>query len=196
MDSPLPENRSNLLVYVAAAAGVFALILGIVALMQISKVKRQVGTADIAKLESDVASAVTSASTAARDASTANSQNNPAIRALTTTMQREIGNELTSIRSEIQRVEELTRQAPNRSPAVAAGGNGGGSAGGGGGGGAATATPGQLDAEGMYVIKSGDLLGKIAQQFGVSLAELLAANPGVDPRRLQVGQKIVIPQQR
>ncbi|MCZ6673490.1 MAG: LysM domain-containing protein [Verrucomicrobia bacterium] len=44
-----------------------------------------------------------------------------------------------------------------------------------------------------YVIQSGDTFGKIAKNFGMSLDKLLTANPGVQPRYLSVGQKIVIP---
>ena len=44
------------------------------------------------------------------------------------------------------------------------------------------------------VIQSGDTLGKVASSFGISLDKLLAANPGVQPRYLRVGQKIVIPE--
>jgi LysM repeat protein len=47
---------------------------------------------------------------------------------------------------------------------------------------------------GSYVIKSGDSFAKVSSQSGVSLQKLLDANPGVDPKRLQIGQTIVIPQ--
>jgi LysM repeat protein len=47
---------------------------------------------------------------------------------------------------------------------------------------------------GSYVIKSGDSFAKVASQSGVLLQKLLDANPGVDPKRLQIGQTIVIPQ--
>ena len=47
--------------------------------------------------------------------------------------------------------------------------------------------------EGIYRIQSGDTLSAIAKRFGVSLNQLLAANPTVNPRALQIGQKIVIP---
>ena len=46
-----------------------------------------------------------------------------------------------------------------------------------------------------YVIQSGDMLAEVAKNFGVSLDKLLAANPGVQPRYLRVGQKIAIPAQ-
>jgi LysM repeat protein len=47
--------------------------------------------------------------------------------------------------------------------------------------------------EGVYAIQSGDTLSKVAKKFGVSLSALMAANPTVNPRALQIGQKIVIP---
>jgi LysM repeat protein len=44
-----------------------------------------------------------------------------------------------------------------------------------------------------YVVVKGDTLGKIARKNGVTLKALEAANPGVVPTRLKVGQKISIP---
>jgi LysM repeat protein len=44
-----------------------------------------------------------------------------------------------------------------------------------------------------YVVQSGDIPETIAAQFGITTQELLAANPGVNPNNLQVGQVLVIP---
>lgn len=44
-----------------------------------------------------------------------------------------------------------------------------------------------------YTIKAGDTLYAIARTFGISLDALLAANPGVDPNRLSIGQVICVP---
>ena len=44
-----------------------------------------------------------------------------------------------------------------------------------------------------YVIASGDTLGAIAHRNGLSLKALLEANPGVNPKKLKVGQKVQIP---
>jgi LysM repeat protein len=44
-----------------------------------------------------------------------------------------------------------------------------------------------------YVVVHGDTLGKIAKSHGVTLAALNAANPGVVPARLKIGQKLTIP---
>lgn len=45
----------------------------------------------------------------------------------------------------------------------------------------------------IYVVVQGDTLSVIAQRHGVSLAALLAANPGVQPAALSVGTELVIP---
>jgi LysM repeat protein len=42
----------------------------------------------------------------------------------------------------------------------------------------------------VYVIQRGDTLARIARQFGISLADLMAINPDVYPARLTVGQEI------
>jgi len=48
-------------------------------------------------------------------------------------------------------------------------------------------------AERTYIIVSGDTFGKVASRFDVPLQAILDANPDADPRRLRIGQKIVIP---
>jgi len=44
-----------------------------------------------------------------------------------------------------------------------------------------------------YVVVRGDTLGKIAKKNGVTLGALKDANPGVEPTKLKVGQKLNIP---
>jgi LysM repeat protein len=44
-----------------------------------------------------------------------------------------------------------------------------------------------------YVVVHGDTLAKIAKKNGVTLSALKAANPGVEPTKLKVGQKLTIP---
>ena len=44
-----------------------------------------------------------------------------------------------------------------------------------------------------YTIRQGDTFYKLSQQFGVSVEDLMRANPGVDPNNLQIGQVICIP---
>lgn len=54
-----------------------------------------------------------------------------------------------------------------------------------------TSTPSSLGQ--TYTVKSGDIPETIAAQFGITTQELLAANPGVNPTNLQVGQVLIIP---
>ena len=190
MDTPLSDNRSsNLLVYAVLIAAVIALVLGIASLVQISKVKKQLGDVDVAGLSARVDAAEAKAGTASTDARSANNN----VRNLQTAMEREIGTQLADIRGNITRIEDLAKQAAERTASLsarparvegAATTSGPASAG---------PATGVLADDGTYVIKTGDNFGKIAAQVGATIAEIQAANPGVDPRRLRVGQKIIVP---
>ncbi len=62
--------------------------------------------------------------------------------------------------------------------------------------GAATARPafGQNESPGpQYIVQEGDTLSGIARQFGVTLDALVAANPGMNPSVLRIGQAVIIP---
>ncbi len=48
----------------------------------------------------------------------------------------------------------------------------------------------------IYVLQAGDTLLSIGRQFGVPVTALEAANPGLNPRSLQIGQPIIIPNPR
>jgi murein DD-endopeptidase MepM/ murein hydrolase activator NlpD len=45
----------------------------------------------------------------------------------------------------------------------------------------------------VYLVQSGDTLSSIAIRFNISVNDLIAANPSVDPNALAVGQQLVIP---
>jgi LysM repeat protein len=45
----------------------------------------------------------------------------------------------------------------------------------------------------FYVVQSGDSPARIAKKFKVSYADLLKVNNIEDPKKLQIGQKLVIP---
>ena len=44
-----------------------------------------------------------------------------------------------------------------------------------------------------HTVKAGETLAQIARKYGIKLDALLAANPRLDPRRLQVGQTLSLP---
>ena len=44
-----------------------------------------------------------------------------------------------------------------------------------------------------YTIRSGDTLWALAQSYGTTVDEIIKINPGIEPERLQVGQRICLP---
>jgi hypothetical protein len=44
-----------------------------------------------------------------------------------------------------------------------------------------------------YVVQKGDSPAKIAGEFGINLKMLFEANPGLNSRRFEIGQKLLIP---
>jgi LysM repeat protein len=53
--------------------------------------------------------------------------------------------------------------------------------------------PGRAALPESYVVKSGDTLGSIATELGISTDELVRANPNIDPRGLRIGQELRLP---
>ena len=47
-------------------------------------------------------------------------------------------------------------------------------------------------ADTVYEVQPGDILGAIAERHGVSMQDLIRWNPGLDPDRIRVGQRITI----
>jgi len=53
-----------------------------------------------------------------------------------------------------------------------------------------------LAGPGTHTVKAGDTLATIARARGIKVDALLQANPGINPARLQVNQKLVIPSRK
>ena len=59
--------------------------------------------------------------------------------------------------------------------------------------GSPTATP--APTQHTYRVQRGDTLGRIARQFGLTVRQVLDANPGIDdPNQIEVGDEIIIPE--
>ena len=58
------------------------------------------------------------------------------------------------------------------------------------------AEPGQTYELGVYVIAKGDTIAKIARDFQISIRDFMTINPGLDPLRLRVGQKVRVYERR
>jgi LysM repeat protein len=170
------NNSGSILPLVGVIAGALALILAIAALVQISKLNKTVAAqgdevAKIAGIDSEVKSASATASAAAADGK--------ALRAGLQNTFDSVGNEIGAVKARV-----ATLEAAQKAHVAAPGGKGGK------GGGVVTGT---VDADGNYAVAPGDTLSKIAKKFATRVDALEAENPGLDPAKLKVGQKIKIP---
>lgn len=153
--------------------GAIALLLGIFTMVKATKVEKAVTAqgdeiAKIATLESEVRSASAKSETDLRNLREAVQK---AFNDVTTTFG--------DVNAKIARMEEAMKKPAPAAPAAK--------------GGAAPAPTGVLNADGTYTVAAGDNLTRIAAKFGVRVDAILADNPGLEPTRLRVGQKIRIP---
>ncbi len=167
------NSSSSVLPLVGVIAGALALVLSATALFKLSTLQKTVTAHDEAintklpALESTVNAA--SAKTEAD------------IKSLRTGVQSaldQVGGEIGTINAKLAKMEEAMKK-----PAPAAAGGKGGK-------GVVTGT---VDADGNYSVAPGDTLAKIARKFATKIDSLETENPGLDPTKLKVGQKIKIP---
>lgn len=169
------NSSGSIMPIVGVIAGGLALVLAIVALVKLSTLQKTVaahdeGIAKIPALESQVSSAASK------------SDLEMSIKRLSENIQgvfdNQVGPEMGRIKASVAKLEE---QMAKKAAAPA------------GKGGAAAAPTGVLNPDGTYTIAAGDNLSRIATKFGVKVDAIEAENPGIDSRRLRVGQKIRIP---
>ena len=166
------NSSGSILPLVGVIAGGLALVLSIVALVKLSTLQKTVTTqgeevAKIATLETEVHSATTKAENDLKN-----------FRAGLQTTFDQVGTELGAMRAQITKVEEAMK-ARAAAPAGKAG--------------AAAAPTGVMNSDGTYSVAPGDTLSKIAKKFATRVDAIEAENPGLDPAKLRVGQKIKIP---
>lgn len=184
MDTPSSPKSGSYLGIVVGILAVIAVVLAVVALSKASSLGKKLD--DVAALAARIDSMEATVKRTSDDS--AKNVNN--LRGTYDRYFDQINTEFANLRTQINKVSLDTKEMMDKAAAGPAPKASSGAAGGSGG---PTVAPGTLASDGTYVIKGGDTLGRIASQFGVSLAELQAANPGVDSRKLHVGQKIVIP---
>ena len=165
------NSSGSILPLVGVIAGGLALVLSIVALVKLSTLQKSVAAHDEA-INSKIPALEASVSAAAAKADT----DIKGLRSGIQTALDQVGNEIGTINAKLTKIEEAMKK-----PAPVAGKGG------------AAAPTGVLNADGTYTIASGDTLSKIARKFAVRSDSIEAENPGLDPAKLRVGQKIRIP---
>ena len=164
------ESSGSPLPLVGVIAGVLGLVLGVVALVKVSNANKVI-------LEHqpkiDLVDGIKTTADAANDAATKAKSDVARLQTSTQNTVNQISEFMGGLRADVDKLKE---DAKKPAPAAAAKG-----------GGPVVAGPGE------YVIKPGDSFAKIARAQGVSLGDLQTVNPGVNPSKLQPGQKIKLP---
>ena len=164
------NSSGSVLPLVGVIAGALALVLSATALFKLSTLQKTVTAHDEAintklpALESTI-----NAAAAKTDAD---------IKSLRTGVQSaldQVGGEIGTINAKLTKIEDAMKK-----PAPAAGGKAG-------------VVTGTVDANGNYSVAPGDTISKIARKFATKIDTIEAENPGLDPTKLKVGQKIKIP---
>ncbi len=172
MDTISRENPSYLPL-AGVIVGVLALVLAAIALAKASSAGKTANehSAQLAKietLETELRNAQGVAEKAGRD-----------VTALRNSMQSafdQVALELGNVKGELVKVQEAAK-APRAAAAA----------------GAAKAAGPAVAGPDEYVVKSNDSGAKIARTHGVSLADLMAVNPGVNWNRIKPGDKLKLP---
>jgi LysM repeat protein len=168
MDTISRESNSSYLPIAGVLVGVLALIIGGVALAKVSTLNKRVPEDlqdKLVSLDSDTRNAAAAADKASKGIDSLQRSTQSAFDA--------IGPEVGALKDAVTKLQEAAK-ARAVAPKAA---HGGGEA-------AAPAGPGE------YVVKSGDTGTKIAKATGVGIGELETLNPGIDWKRLKVGQHI------
>lgn len=168
------SSSSNIVPMIGAFTGVIGLLLAVVALVQLSTVKKTQAAhgdeiAKIATIENEVRS---------QGAKVDGDMKN--LRDGVQNALNQVGTEIGTMRAQLTKMEE---EAKKRAAAPAPGAKGG----------KAVAT-GVKNADGTYTVGKGDVsLSGIARKFGTSVDAILAENPGLNPNKMHIGQKIRLP---
>ena len=172
------NNSGSILPIAGVIVGGLALVLSIVALVKLSSLQKSVAA------QADEVAKIASIETEARSASTAAAKVDADVKALRNGIQApfdQIGTAIGEIKARITVVEEAQKARAAAAPKAGKPGATGG------------AVTGTVDANGNYAVAPNDTISKIAKKFAVKVDAIEAENPGLDPTKLKVGQKIKIP---
>lgn len=165
------NSSGSILPLVGVIAAGLALVLSATALYKISTLQKTVTAqgeevAKIASIETEV-----------RNAAAKSETDMKGLRDGIQNALNSVGTEIGAMRAQITKIEEAQKA---RAVAPVKGGKPG-------------VVTGTVDANGNYAVAPGDTLSKIAKKFATRVDAIEAENPGLDPTKLKVGQKIRIP---
>lgn len=169
----ISRDNSSIMPVAGVVLGVFSLLVGGYAAIKVSSLSKAVATQEervgkIDSIESQMTSVQAGIDKAGRDINSLSRTTQDAFN----TVAADLGN----IHASITKLEEAQKR-PAPAPAAAK----------------ANGSSAPAVAGDEYVIKSGDYGAKIARAQGISLADLMAVNPGVNWNSLKPGQKIKLP---
>lgn len=162
-------NSNNMMPIVGVVLGAAALLFSIALYVKISKTEKIVAAHSeempkIATLENEVRAASAKADSDMKN-----------LRDGVQNALNQVGTEIGAMRAQVTKMEEA-----QKARAVAPGKAGG-------------APTGVRNSDGTYSIAPGDTVAKVAKKFGMRIDSIMAENPGLEPSRLRVGQKIRLP---
>lgn len=168
------SSSNNILPMVAIAIGGIGLLIGVFGMVKATKLEKALNeqTAKIQEVDSGVRGEVQRVEGKIDSSVSSLRQGVEQVLA-------QVSGEMGIIKAQITKIEE---QIKKPAPVAAPGGKGG----------AAVAT-GTVDANGNYTVAPGDTISKIAKKFATKVDSIEAENPGLNPTKLRVGQKIKIP---
>ena len=168
------SSSNNILPMVAIAIGGIGLLIGVFGMVKATKLEKIVATQGEELLKIETVRGEVQTLSAKVDTDLRNLRDG--VQGALTQVSTEIG----SMRAQITKIEEAAKKpAP---VAAAAAGKGG-----------KVVATGTVDANGNYTVAPGDTISKIAKKFATKVDSIEAENPGLDPTKLKIGQKIKIP---
>lgn len=188
MDNSPPSNTGTYLVIIVGILAAVALVLGVMSLKRTAALADKIGEVAVA----DIAARVEAMDKKTSDAAKAATDAKTNVANLAVTTQRafdDVGSELSTMRTTLNKITSDTQTVVDRMADSELRGSTRSTTSSG----SDAPTQGTTTASGTYVVKNGDTLSNIGTRFGVPWQQIAAANPGINPNNLKIGQELYIP---
>ncbi len=167
------SSSNNILPIAAIALGVIGLLIGGIGMFKATKLEKT-----LASQIEEMNTKVTNAENAVSAASAKNETDLKGLRDGVQSALSSISADSGAIHAQLAKIEEQLKKPAPVAPGVK---------------GAKAVATGTVDANGNYTVAPGDTISKIAKKFATKVDSIEAENPGLNPVKLHVGQKIKIP---